>query len=193
MKLFAKVSSEPSRGLQARKQRACHLRLISFGSMTLLLLHELKDKGDYMTEEKYINFIANYDDWVSIKKLKIEPATQPKTVMEFLASLTTSIDSRVEVNLRKVVELEKLDSAITELDLGSKDYEGAIAAINSRAVTSVIKEITEIEELQKNERKELADFCKVYATRKVLKEIGLMVDYSGINIPGMKRVKKTKA
>jgi len=146
-----------------------------------------------MTDEKYINFIANYDDWVSIKKLKIEPATQPKTVMEFLASLTTSIDSRVEVNLRKVVELEKLDSAITELGLGSKDYEGAIAAINSRAVTSIIKEITEIEELQKNERKELAGFCKVYATRKVLKEIGLMVDYSEINIPGMKRLKKTKA
>ncbi len=75
--------SNPSRGLQARKQRTCHLSLISFGSMTLLLLHELKGEGDYMADEKYINFIANYDDWVAIKKLKVEPATQPTTIREF--------------------------------------------------------------------------------------------------------------
>ena len=37
--------------------------------------------------EKCIQFIANYDDWVSIKKMKITEATGAKTVLEFLASL----------------------------------------------------------------------------------------------------------
>lgn len=145
-----------------------------------------------MVDEKYISFIANYEDWVSIKKLKVEPATTPKTVMEFLASLTTSVDRKVEGNLRKIVALDKLDKAIDELGLAKKDYAAAIEGLNSRAVNSVIKEITEIETLQKNEKKEIADFCRAYAARKILKQIGVMVDYSEIEIPGMKRLQKTK-
>jgi len=63
-----------------------------------------------MTEEKYIQFVANYDDWVAIKKLKIEPSMDPKTIMEFLASLTISVDRKVEENLGKMVDLKKLDA-----------------------------------------------------------------------------------
>ncbi|MBI5872406.1 DUF2666 family protein [archaeon] len=65
--------------------------------------------------EKYIQLIANYDDWVAIKKLKIEPSTDARTVMQFLASLGISLDKKVVDNLRKIVALDKLDSAIKEL------------------------------------------------------------------------------
>ncbi|MFA5126307.1 MAG: hypothetical protein WC462_04890 [archaeon] len=44
--------------------------------------------------------------------------------------------------------------------------------------------------MQKNQQKEVAEFCKVYATRKCLKACGLMVDYTQIEIPGMGRLKK---
>jgi len=67
--------------------------------------------------EEVIQFIANYADWKSIKKLKIEAATDPKTIMEFLASLGTGIDRKIEDNLRKIVELDKVDAAIAELVL----------------------------------------------------------------------------
>jgi hypothetical protein len=143
--------------------------------------------------EKYIHFIANYDDWIAIRKLKVEPATEPITIMEFLAGLTTSVDTKVEQNLRKIIELEKLDKAIQELELGKKDFAKALESINSRGISSAIKEICAKPELQKNVVKELEDFCKTYATKKALKQCGLKADYSEIEIPGMKRTKKVKA
>ncbi|MEM4710129.1 MAG: DUF2666 family protein [Candidatus Diapherotrites archaeon] len=145
-----------------------------------------------MAEEKYIQFVANYDDWVAIRKLKIEPATDPRTVMEFLAGLTNSVDSKVEENLRKIVDLKKVDDAIASLGLGKKDVAKALEEINSRKVSSAIKEICALPELQSAEQKELEQFCRIYATKKALKECGLMVDYSNIEIPGMKKLKKTK-
>ena len=146
-----------------------------------------------MSENKYIQFVANYEDWVSIRKLTIEEKTDSKTIMEFLGGLGTSIDSKVEENLRKIVDLDKLDSAILALELGKKDTAKALEEINSRKVGAVIKEITvNLEGLSKPEKKELLQFCKVYAMKKVLKQCMIMVDYSEIDIPGMKRLKKKK-
>lgn len=142
--------------------------------------------------DKIIQFIANYDDWLAIKKLKIEPGTDPRTIMEFLGSLGTGIDRKIESNLRKVVDLAKLDSALNELELGKKDIAKALSEVNGRKINSVINEITSLPEFQKNAQRELAGFCKVYATKKALKECGLSVDYSNIKMPGMKRLKKSK-
>lgn len=145
-----------------------------------------------MADEKYVQFIANYEGWVSIRKLKIEPATDPRTVMEFLASLSNSLDSNVEKNLRKIVNLEKVDKAIEELGLAKKDTAKALEEVNSRKVNAAISEIVEGLTLQKNEKKEIEQFCKVYAMKKALKACGLMVDYTSIDIPGMKKLKKAK-
>ena len=145
--------------------------------------------------DESIQFIANYEDWKSIKKLKIEAATEPKTVMEFLASLETGIDRKIEDNLRKIVELDKVDAAIAELGLakGKENVAIAIANVSGRKVNSVIKEICTKPELQKNEQTELIGFCKVYAMRKALTETELFVDYMSVKIPGMKRMMKKKA
>lgn len=144
--------------------------------------------------EKVIQFVANYDDWVAIKKLKIEPGTDPRAVMEFLASLGTGIDGKVEANLGKIVALGKLDSVLAEIPSGKGEQEMAhvLRELKGRNVSAVINEITAIEQLQKNEKKELQDFCRAYATRKKLKECGLEIDYSGIAVPGMKRMGKAK-
>lgn len=144
--------------------------------------------------EKSIQFVANYDDWVSIKKLKIESQTGPKTIMEFLASLINGIDAKIEANLRKTVKLDALDAKLNEINPGKSEGEiaAAIKELNTRAVSQAINEITDLPHLQANEKKELQGFCRVYAARKILKKAGVEVDYSGINIPGMKRLKKTK-
>ncbi len=143
--------------------------------------------------EGSIQFIANYDDWKAIKKQTVTEKTDPLTVMEFLASLTNSVDNKVEFNLKKKVELAKLDSTIDSLGLAKGDAVKALEEINSRTISKVINEISQIPQLQKNQQKEVADFLKTYATRKCLKACGLMVDYSQIEIPGMGRLKKTKA
>ena len=143
--------------------------------------------------EKSIQFVANYDDWQSVKKLKIDEKMDSKTVMEFLASLNTSLDNKVESNLRKILELDRLDKVIDSLGLAKREYDKALAGLNGRDVNGAIKEITEKDGLMPNEKSELADFCKVYAARKVLKQIEMPIDYSQIKIPGMKKMKKAKA
>jgi len=143
--------------------------------------------------EESIQFIANCKGWVAIKKLKVTEKTDPKTVMEFLASLGTGIDRKVEEKLRELVELERVDNALNEVLSSGKTPGEAIHAVNSRAVSSVINELSDKPELQKNEKKELGEFLKVYATRKALKELKIRMDYSEIAIPGMKKTKKTKA
>jgi microcompartment protein CcmK/EutM len=142
--------------------------------------------------EGSIQFISNYEDWKAIKKIKVTEQTNPRTVAEFLACLSTSLDAKVESNLRKIVALDKLDAAVKELGFGKGDSARALEEINSRKISAVINEIIELPNLQANEKKELQQFCRVYATRKALKECGLMVDYSEIDIPGMKRLKKKK-
>lgn len=152
-------------------------------------------EGDWLADDKYIQFVSNYEDWVSIKKLKIEAATDPRTIMEFLASLGTGIDGKVEANLRKIVDLSKLDNVLNE-GLQEAKGESAIsknlAFVNSRNVSAAINEICTKPEFQKNEQKELAGFCRVYATKKAFAANKMMIDYSSVEIPGMKRMKKTK-
>jgi len=147
--------------------------------------------------EKYIQFFANYDDWVAVKKLKIDASTDARTIMQFLAALGISLDKKVEDNLRKIVALDKLDSAISELTAGKKSENIALIleAASSGKVNKVVKEICEIPEMQPKEKNELAEFCKVYALKKALKNAGLFIDYSTINlnIPGMKKSMVKKA
>lgn len=140
--------------------------------------------------EGSIQLVANYFDWKVVKKQTITDKTDPLTVAEFLASLTNSVDGKVEFNLKKKVDLDKLDKALTELNLVKGDAVRAMEEINTRAVSKVINEISQIPSLQKNQQKEVADFCRVYATRKALKSCGLMIDYTQIEIPGMGRLKK---
>lgn len=148
-----------------------------------------------MAEEGTIQFISNYAGWQSVKKLKVEAHTDPVTVMEFLASLTTSVDKKVEENLRKKVALEKLDGMLAGIAVGKTENEmaQALSELNSRKTSQAINEICAAAGLQKNEQEELAGFCKVYATRKILNACKAAVDYSGVEIPGMKRVMKKKA
>ncbi len=143
--------------------------------------------------DKTIQFIANYDDWVSIKKLKIDEKMDSKTIMEFLASLGTGIDRKLEENLGNTVDLTKLNKAINEIPTGKTEEEisNALKAVTKRNISSIIKEITNLPGLQKNEVKELDEFCRTYAIRKTLKKCGLMIDYSEIKIPGMRKIKKS--
>jgi len=147
--------------------------------------------GDIMDGE--IQLIANYDDWKAIKKITITNETAPLSIAEFLASLVYSTDEKIEDNLRKAVELDKVDSALAELDLGKGDAGEAIKEINTRAVSKVINEIAKLDKFNGPTQKELVGLCKIYATKKALKACGIMSAYSEAEIPSLKRAKKAKA
>lgn len=144
--------------------------------------------------DKYIQFIANYDDWQSIKKLKIEPATDPIVIAEFLASLTISVDKKVEENLRKVISLNGVDEAVATAPKGKSGNEVAdvLAYIAGSKMSRAISEATEKlgeRGLMKPQIKEVEELVRVYAMRKALKNAGLMVSYDQVSlkIPGVKK------
>jgi mevalonate kinase len=143
--------------------------------------------------EGSIQFIANYEDWKVIKKITITDLTEPLVIAEFLASLTYSTDDKIESNLRKVVELDKVDKALSELGLGKGDSGKAIEEVNSRTVSKVINEITKLDKFSGPVQKELMQLCKIYATKRALKACGIMNTYHEAELPNLKRVKKAKA
>ena len=87
--------------------------------------------------EETIQFIANYEDWKVIKKITITKDTAPLSIVDFLASLTYSTDDKIESNLRKTVELDKVDIAIKELAFKKGDSTKAIEEVNSRYSTFI--------------------------------------------------------
>ncbi|MDO8428405.1 MAG: DUF2666 family protein, partial [Candidatus Diapherotrites archaeon] len=126
-------------------------------------------------DEQGIAFVANLGDWVSVKKLKVTDKMDPRTVIEFLASLNTGLDKKVEENLKKIVDLKNLDSIIEqECSKGKteKDISNALAFVASTKTSKVINEVVDaLTHLQEGERKEVKEFCKVYALRKTMKTL----------------------
>ena len=143
--------------------------------------------------EGQIQFVANYEDWKAIKKITITDLTEPLAIAEFLASLTYSTDDKIESNLRKVVELDRVDAAIAELNLEKGDAGKAIQEINSRAVSKAINDITKLEKFNGPTQKELVGLCKIYAVKKALKACGILNSYHEADIPTLKRAKKASA
>jgi len=144
--------------------------------------------------DKCIQFVANYDDWVAVKKLSISETPDPIVVMEFVASLGYSFGRKIEENLRKAVELEKVDAVLNEelegIAGGKKGIETALAAAKNAKVVKAIKEVCDKPELQKKKKKELEEFCRAYALKKALNAAGLKVNYSEIETPSVKAAMK---
>lgn len=144
--------------------------------------------------DEYIQFVANYGEWKSIKKLKIEGKTDPRTIMEFLASLNTSLDKKMEANLARLVDLPVLQKALDEelagIGKGEAGIAKALGAISGARLGKTINAICEKPEWQKGEQEEIKGFCRALVCRKALKAANVMVDYSQIEIPGMKRLMK---
>jgi hypothetical protein len=139
--------------------------------------------------EEGIHFVAKYGDWLAVKKLKIDESTDALTIVEFLASVGVSFDRKIEETLRKLVALERVDNYLKE-KASLKNAEEVLAALKSRELSRIINEIVEATQREKKEKKELVEFCKIYATRKLLKQAKLSVDYSDVEIPSIKAAKR---
>lgn len=145
--------------------------------------------------DKIVQFIANYDDWQAVKKIRIDSDTKPLDIMEFIASLSVSFDRKLEENLGKIIDLSKIDSFIAEYGEGKKKEEEIalmLKALSGPKLGKIINELVDSLGLEKKPVQEIKDFAKAYALRKALKDSKITIDYSGIEIPGMKKLKKAK-
>lgn len=141
-----------------------------------------------------IQFIAKMGNWVAVRKLSVEEKTEPLMVMEFIAGLSVSFDRKIEEFLAKEVEIEKLNTAIDEelegIKKGARGVSEVLAKIGGAKLGRVINELCDSKARQPKEKKELKEFCKIFALRKAFRKLGLKVDYSTIETPAIKAAMK---
>lgn len=92
--------------------------------------------------EEYIDFMAKYGDWVSIKRLGIRGYTRPEEVVYHLAGIRTSIDAHSYRILG--IDTDALDSIAKELVSGkpktAESFGAIVDAINSPGTKRRIRE-----------------------------------------------------
>jgi len=94
---------------------------------------------------EYIDFMARYRDWISIKRIGIREGTKPEEVSLYLASVKTSIEPKLYKFLD--IDIEALDRLAADLTKGMrKGYD---------SLPSVIPKLKE-----KEVRDALAKACK---------------------------------
>jgi len=145
--------------------------------------------------DEVIQFVANYGEWRSIRKMKVTDQTPPLRIIEFLATLTYSIDSKIEENLSKIGSLDQVNAFLDEnVDEGRGEQEiaKALRALQSTAFGKLVKEISEGFEGSKPEKKEIASIIRIYATRKALGKVKLFVDFSQAEVKDIKKSEKKK-
>jgi len=136
--------------------------------------------------EGEIQFIANYDDWKIIKKLKITEVVPALDIVDFLASMSISFDGKIEANLRKSCNLKIVDDYIASLVTGKTKSEAEFAKIlkglaspnAGKAITASIPEGAEPKEKDK-----IKVYLKIYMTKTALSKAGLEIDYTKVPIP----------
>jgi hypothetical protein len=138
-------------------------------------------------KEGVIQFIANYDDWKCIKKMKITEKSNPLTVLEFLGSYSVSLEKKLEEYLGEIINLESFNKFLKEAPVGknASAVSKTIRFLQSTALENKISELTS--------DAQTSSFLKIYAVRKLLKASSQFAEFSTVDIPGLKRLLKKKA
>ncbi len=133
-----------------------------------------------------VQFIAKLGDWVAVKKLKVEKATEPREIAEFLISLAMSANRKIEDFLAEEIDFEMIRRAIDDVSI-----EGPLKVLENATVRRAIKQgIKNRKELDKKVIKEFEELASVFALRYALKKAGCKLDYFDVEIPSLKLVKK---
>lgn len=142
-----------------------------------------------MTEES-IQFIANFDKFVSIKKLTIDKEVGPKEVIEFLTSVEFSTSQKIKDYLGKMCDIKKFEEktkSLMALEIGK-----FIEEVNSNGTKKIIKEFIP-EDIEKKDVKDAyIELFKVYLIEKYAIEKGVSFAAHHIVFPANKKLMKIK-
>jgi hypothetical protein len=112
---------------------------------------------------EYIDFMAKYKDWISIKRMGIYANTKPEEVVFHLALVRTTIDNKAFPILG--INTSMLDAVANKATAGKKksyaSLSEAILALNNAETKKVIADSC-------GEKKELAPVAEIYLMGKVL-------------------------
>ena len=115
--------------------------------------------------DQYIDFMAKYKDWISIKRLGIREDTRPEEVVHYLAGVRSTIDVKSYPML--AIKTSMLDEQAAKVCLGSKkNYQSLSAAIAKLSDPDTKKVVSE------SCSKELTPLAEIYLLSKVVTTIG---------------------
>lgn len=115
--------------------------------------------------EEYIDFMAKYRDWISIKRIGIRPETKPEEVVHYLAGIRTTIDSKSFPMLK--INTSALDEYANTLSAGMKKSYGSLASALNKMDSPETKKV-----LVESSSKELSSLAEIYLLGKVISNIG---------------------
>ena len=115
--------------------------------------------------EEYIDFMAKYKDWISIKRIGIRPETRPAEVVHYLAGVRTTIDTRSFPMLG--IKTSMLDQYATKLCEGSRKSYGSLSSVLAKMEGAETKRV-----LGESASKELSAIAEIYLLGKVITNLG---------------------
>jgi hypothetical protein len=140
--------------------------------------------------EESVQFIANFDKFVSIKKLTIDKDVTPKDVIEFLTSVEFSTSQKIKDYLGKLCDIKKFEEktkSLMALEAGK-----FIEEVNSNATQKIIKDFIP-ESMDKKEVKDAyIELFKVWLIEKYAQEKGIVFAAHHIVFPANKKLMKKK-
>jgi hypothetical protein len=139
--------------------------------------------------EQQIQFIANLDNFVSVKKLKIEKQVTNQDIIEFLASIQFSCNQKITDYLEKIIDSKKLLEETKDLfNLGVEDFYNQI---NTAKLKKIITNAFSID-LDKKQKEAYVGAVKVYLLNKYCLDKNITLGYNHVVFPSKKRIMKLK-
>jgi hypothetical protein len=117
--------------------------------------------------EEYIDFMAKYKDWISIKRIGIRPDTKPEEVAYYLAGIRSTIDSKAYSFLG--IKTSVIDEFIGRITNGKRKSYGALSevvnSINSPDAKAALADAC-------GEHKDQIPLAEIYLLGKAISSIG---------------------
>ena len=115
--------------------------------------------------EEYVDFMAKYRDWISIKRIGIRPDTRPEEVVQHLSVIRGVVDSKSYALLG--IKTSILDKCADSICAGSrKSYESLSAAVAKLGGAEARRAVAE------SCAKELSPLADIYLLGSVLNKMG---------------------
>lgn len=140
--------------------------------------------------EESIQFIANFDKFVSIKKLTIDKEVGPNEVIEFLTSVQFTTSQKIKDYIGKIIDVKSFDEKTKKLyalNLGQFMEE-----VNSNATKKIIKDFVPADIEKKDQKDAYIELLKVYLIEKYANEKKIVIGAHHIVFPANKKLMKKK-
>jgi hypothetical protein len=140
--------------------------------------------------DESIQFIANFDKFVSIKKLTIDKDVGPKEVIEFLTSVQFTTSQKIKDYIGKIIDIktfEEKTKTLYTLNVGQFMEE-----VNSKATLKIIKEFVPGDIDKKDIKDAYAELLKVYLIEKYARDKEVIIGAHHIVFPANKKLMKKK-